>query len=201
MDASASNLATVYAAERVELARFLCARCGDDSEAEDLLQDLWLKLDGLKTGPIGNPRAYLFRMANNLVLDRRRSRQRAMRRDRGWLAERGGGDPAPPELQADPALPADEDLAERQEANLLLEAIAELPPGARRALQLYRFEGHNQGQVAEIMGISRSGVEKHLALAMKLLRQTLTDCGAFAAATSHKQRNKSGAVMREEQGQ
>ena len=154
------------------------------AEAEDVLQELWLKLDGLATGPIGNGKAYLFRMASNLVLDRRRGRMRAMQRDRGWIAEEAGGEPEAPEDRADPAQPADEAIARQQEAEVLHRAIAALPPGARRALQLYRFEERGQAEIAEIMGISRSGVEKHLALAMKMLRNALSDCGAYGSAAS-----------------
>jgi RNA polymerase sigma-70 factor (ECF subfamily) len=49
---------------------------------------------------------------------------------------------------------------------------------------LYRFEGRGQAEIAAMMGISRSGVEKHLALAMKHLRVSLADCGLFGVATS-----------------
>ena len=42
------------------------------------------------------------------------------------------------------------------------------------------------------MGISRSGVEKHLALAMKHLRQSLKDCGFFGAAASLDQETAGG---------
>ena len=59
-----------------------------------------------------------------------------------------------------------------------------LPHGARRALLMYRFEGLGQAEIARVMGISRSGVEKHLAVAMRHLRQKLADCGFFVAAPS-----------------
>ena len=177
--AAASGLAAVYAASRAELLRFLSARCGDAAEAEDLLQDLWMKLEGANPGPVANARAYLFRMANNLVLDRRRGQHRAMTRDRAWI---GGGTAI--EERPDPALLADDALARRQEAEILGRAISALPAGAQRALQLYRFEELDQGEVARIMGISRSGVEKHLALAMRQLRAALADCGYFGAAAS-----------------
>lgn len=184
---AASGLAAVYASNRGELLRFLAARCGDAAEAEDLIQDLWLKLDSAAPGPVANARAYLFRMANNLVLDRRRGQHRAMARDRAWI-----GEGATPEDRPDPAPPADDALAERQEAEVLGKAIAALPPGARRALRLYRFEGLAQGEVAATMGISRSGVEKHLALAMRQLREALADCGLFGAAASEGQGGPDG---------
>jgi len=66
----------------------------------------------------------------------------------------------------------------------LQQAIEDLPHGARRALLLFRFEERSQAEIAQIMGISRSGVEKHLAVAMKHLRNALADCGSFAFAAS-----------------
>jgi len=182
-EGAAGGLTALLAQHRGELLRFLTARCGDAGEAEDVLQDMWLKLAGLAPGPIANGRAYLFRMANNMVLDRVRSRHRAMRRDRGWLEADGTAEEAP-EDRPDPADPVDETIARDQEAALLHAAIEQLPAGAQRALRLHRLEGRDQAEVARIMGISRSGVEKHIAVAMRHLRNSLADCGWFGAAAS-----------------
>jgi RNA polymerase sigma-70 factor (ECF subfamily) len=178
------GLAGLYAQYRAELLRFLVARCGGSStDAEDLLHELWIKTTTQTVGPVTNGRAYLFRMANNLVLDQVRLRHRAMARDHNWLATEGYADGAAEE-RPDPSLPADEVLARQQESALLLQAIAALPPGAQRALRLHRLEGLGQTEVAQVMGISRSGVEKHLAVAMKHLRNSLRNCGAWAFETS-----------------
>ncbi|MBO0750421.1 MAG: hypothetical protein J2O44_08340, partial [Porphyrobacter sp.] len=96
------GLAALLEAQRTELLRFLAARCGDAAEAEDLLQELWLKAATAASGPVANGRAYLFRMANNLVLDRARARRRAMRRDRAWL-ERDEALPGVVDERPDPA--------------------------------------------------------------------------------------------------
>ncbi len=175
-----AGLASLFDLHRGELLRFLRARCGNADDADDCLQELWLKSANVPDGPIANGRAYLFRMANNLLLDRRRGQHRAMQRDRRWLED--GGEDVTAELRVDPDLPADEILAQQQEADVLAKAIAALPPGAQRALRLHRFDGYGQAEVATIMGISRSGVEKHLALAMRHLRGTLADCGFFGVA-------------------
>lgn len=190
-----AGLGALFTRHRAELLRFLTARCGTPEEAEDFLQDLWLKVATQATGPIANGRAYLFRMANNLVLDQIRSRHRAMRRDRAWLEETGGG-AVEPEHRPDPAEPADEALARQQEAALLEQAISALPAGAQRALRLYRLDGHTQAEVAQIMGISRSGVEKHLAVAMKHLRNALADCGWIGSAASNEQQELRGGEPR-----
>ena len=75
--ADADGLVLLLEMHRAELLRFLTARCGSAEEAEDVVQDMWIKVTGLATGPITNGRAYLFRMANNLVLDRARGRRRS----------------------------------------------------------------------------------------------------------------------------
>lgn len=175
------GLQALFDRHRAEILRFLAARCGNAEEAQDLLQDLWLKLARSAPGPVRNGRAYLFRMANNLVLDKARGARRAMRRDRAWL-DADGPVPDLPEHRPDPADNAEETLARQQEVEALREAIDSLPPGQRRALWLYRIEEHNQAVVAAIMGISRSGVEKHLALAMRHLRERLGAAGLFLPA-------------------
>ncbi len=202
----ASGLALVLEENRGALLQFLAARCGSADEAHDLLQDLWIKVGAQATGPIASPRAYLFRMANNLVLDRVRGRQRSMRRERAWLEAESGGVATSPEERPDFSEPADEAIARQQEADILQRAIAALPEGAGKALRLYRFDGLGQSEIARVMGISRSGVEKHLALAMKRLRQALADCGCFGPAPSSLQQPESGERLhgghaQKEQGQ
>ena len=184
--AATAGLAGLFTVHRAELLRFLVARCGDRDNAEDLLQELWIKVSQPVERPVANGRAYLFRMANNLVLDQSRARRRAMVRDLSWLDADGFGT-SEPEDRPDPALPVDELIARSQETALLRKAIDELPPGAKRAILLHRFDGHGQSEVARIMGISRSGVEKHLAVALLHLRRALANCGWFDAAASQEQ--------------
>jgi RNA polymerase sigma factor (sigma-70 family) len=193
-----SGLEGLLTAHRVELLRFLAARCGDASEAEDLLQELWLKVRAASPGPIANARAYLFRAANNLVLDRARARHRQMRRDRTWLEHAAPGDVAD---RPDPAPDADVVLLAEEELAIVRAAVDALPPGAARALTLYRFEGRSQAEVAGIMGISLSGVEKHLALAMRKLRETLGGCGYFDLAASQDGKRAAGASQGKESDQ
>jgi RNA polymerase sigma factor (sigma-70 family) len=192
-----TGLAILLDRHGAELRRFLRARCGDADLAADLFQDLWLKVSTQPAGPVSNARAYLFRMASNLVLDHIRGRQRAMARDRQWLAGEAGDERAP-EDRPDPDRPADEAIAARQEIEALERAIAGLPPGAQRALRLHRLEGHSQAKVAEIMGISASGVEKHLATAMKNLRRQLVDCGLINPVASVEQQASRGGEPRME---
>jgi len=168
------GLKHLYALHRPELLRFLVARVGDRDEAEDVVQELWLKLSSAHVGPVANGRGYLFRMAQNLVLDRLRERKRRERRERKWTAEETGLGPEGMEV-ADGARNAEELLLERDEIARIASAIANLPEGARRAFRLHKIDGLSHGEVAERLGISKSGVEKHMAVAMKYLRRALMD--------------------------
>jgi RNA polymerase sigma factor (sigma-70 family) len=172
MDAEQTGLAALYLQHRAELVRFLAARTGDREEAEDIVQELWLKVRGTDSGPVANGRAYLYRMAQNLVLDRLRERGRRNVRERLWQDEEIGfyrGEPA--DLRSNPEAEA----AEREEVARVASAIAALPEGARRAFRLHKIDGLSHSEVARRLGISRSGVEKHIAVAMKHLRQRLGD--------------------------
>jgi len=148
-----SGLRAVFLAERALLRRLLVARLGNADEAEDALQDLYLKLDLATAGPIADPTGYLCRMANNIAVDRRRHAARRTTRDTGWLDTRPGADEHP---DAERTLIARERLA-RVEATL-----ARLPDRVAMAFRLYRFDDLPQKAIAERMGISVSGVEKLL---------------------------------------
>ena len=167
-----AGLVQLYSQHRAQLLRFLCARTGDAAEAEDIVQELWLRLRTQRVGPVSNGRAYLFQMANNLALDRARERQRRARRDRLWTESVQLEGAAQGEVAAPGRQPADE-LIDQEELQQLSAAVAALPDGARRAFWLHKIEGWSHAEVASRLGISRSGVEKHIALAMRHLRRTL----------------------------
>jgi DNA-directed RNA polymerase specialized sigma24 family protein len=83
-------MARLYGEKRANLLRVFAARLRSASEAEDLIQDLFLKVQALGEVEVeGDGSALLFRMANNLMLDRLRSQSRASARDGGWHSLQG----------------------------------------------------------------------------------------------------------------
>lgn len=168
------GLQAVLAQRRADLRRFLVARTGSEAEADDILSELWIKAATANVGPIANHDSYLFIMADHLVLDRVREARRRERRERDWTAERHGRDALQQEA-ADPEPGADDRLIREDEARRLRAAIERIPPGARRVLRLHKLEGLSHGEVAARLGISRSAVEKHMAVAMAHLRRLVGD--------------------------
>ena len=178
--------------QRRQLRRFLVARTGSEADADDLISELWIKVSLSQPGPISNPKSYLFRMANNLVMDRARERRRRERRESEWTADQLGAKPETAEL-ADSAPTAEQNLLERDEAQRLRAAIARLPSGAQRVLRMHKFEGLSHAEVAARLGISKSAVEKHMAVAMTHLRHMLA-----AEGEPHRRRlsgNKGGPTV------
>jgi RNA polymerase sigma-70 factor (ECF subfamily) len=153
------------------LLRFLTARLGDPAAAEDVLQDLWVRLQAVDSGPIANGRAYLYRAAQNIALDAVRARHRTAARDRQWATAHSGPGAEPADLSPN----AEADMLAREEAAALASAIAALPEAAGRAFRLHKLEGLSHAEIAARLGISRSGVEKHIAVAMAHLRRAMKD--------------------------
>jgi len=174
--------------QRAELRRFLMARTGSESDADDVINELWIKVTAGRSGPVTNPKSYLFRMANNLVLDRLREARRRERREEQWTAERYDRYSLGVEV-ADASPNAEQSLLEQEEVQRLVAAISRLPPGAQQVLKLHKLEGLSHGEVAERLGISKSAVEKHMAVAMTHLRRALA---AEAQGTSRRLSDNEG---------
>ena len=163
---TASGLRAVFLTERPMLLRLVTARLASPADAEDVLQDMWLRLETLATGPVAKPAAYLYQMANNLASDRRRSALRRTVRDDAWQ----GLQTTPEELpDAEAVLIARDRLAQVEAA------LAALPEKARRAFRMFRFEGISQKAIATEMDTSLSSVEKWLQLAYRAIHDAGRD--------------------------
>lgn len=159
----ATGLSAIFMNNRPALLRFLRARgAGDD--AEDLLQDMWMKLEAKDLGPVADPLPYLYRMANNLMLDRYRSSTRRERREQDWAAGAGG-------VMADPSedVAIDERLilAERlEEARAVLRSLG---PRVELVFRRFRMEGVGQRLIADELEVSLTTVEKDLQKAYRAM--------------------------------
>lgn len=158
-----SGLSAVFEANRNAFRRFLAARRVQPDEIEDILQEIFLRIRTTPTGPISDPLAYLYRMADNLVIDLRRSQGRRATREQAWTAtHRGEG-----EVDRQPS--AEETLIARERLTLIRQTLLRLPERTLLIFRRFRLEGVGQRQIAAELGISVSAVEKHLQRAYRLL--------------------------------
>lgn len=155
-----SGLLEAFVTYRPALLRYLSAQGATAEEAEDVVQDLGLKLTSDPPAEVGQPRAYLYRMAHNRFLLHRRSVARRQTREHAWNEARAGTLP-----DVDPAPSVEDHIAARQQLERLKVALAQLPDRTRGIFRRFRIEGVPRKQIAEEQGISVSAVEKHLARA------------------------------------
>jgi RNA polymerase sigma-70 factor (ECF subfamily) len=157
---SSGGLKAVFLSERPMLLRLLSSRLGDPDLAQDLLQELWLKLESTATGPLADPAAYLFRMAANLALDHRRSTARRIQREQGWSEVQ----PTHSEYAT-----AEDTLISRERLGEMERSIAALPERTAAIFRSYRFDGVSRKEIAADLAISVSAVEKHLQRAYRAI--------------------------------
>jgi RNA polymerase sigma-70 factor (ECF subfamily) len=157
------GLQAIFEENREQLLRYLRAHGAGDS-AEDLLQELWLKVSTSTKGPIASPRSYLFRAATNLMIDVRRSQAQQQRREIEWS---GLTDRLPNSAANDPG--PERELAGRQRLEKVQSELQKLPPRALSIFRQHRIEGLTQREIAGAMGLSASTIESDLRLVYRLL--------------------------------
>ena len=157
-----SGLAAVFMQNRAALLRFLRAR-GAGEDAEDLLQELWLSASSAPAQPVAEPLAYLYRSANNLILDRLRAARRQSRREQDWSLGAVGASEAADHESGERAAFA------RDELRLVEATLASLGERTEAVFRRFRVDGVSQRDIAGEMGISLSAVEKHLQKAYRAL--------------------------------
>ncbi|HLT92770.1 MAG TPA: sigma-70 family RNA polymerase sigma factor [Woeseiaceae bacterium] len=165
MPAGCEELAGIAARFGGALERFFRKRVFDESEAEDLVQEVFCRL-AARAGShrIQNPEAYVFQVAANLLRDRARTdlSQREAKQ-RLVLGRRDDRDEISPERV----------VLGRERIDLVRHALNELPERTRAIFVLHRFEGLKYREIARRLGISASLVEKHIMDAIGHLRLRL----------------------------
>ena len=159
MDASAYTcLNRAWRAHQPEIRAFLAGRLPDKAEADDLLQDVFLK--ALRHGhafcELDDPRAWLFHVARNRLIDRLRlSREHV---------------PLPEDLRAtaEPPLEAVDALS-----HCLPRVLSELSAEDREAIQLCDLNGMTQAQYAERISLSLPAAKSRVQRARRRLQAQL----------------------------
>jgi RNA polymerase sigma-70 factor (ECF subfamily) len=136
------------------------------SDAEDLLQAAYVKLEEFQVvNEVQNPSGFLVRAAVNMARDHhRRANVAPMVTSEALLLSLRDGEP----LQ-------DEALNARQRLHQLKAAFARLSPRTRRIVVMHRIEKLKYREISEILGISPSAVEKHIAKATLFLMDRIGD--------------------------
>jgi RNA polymerase sigma-70 factor (ECF subfamily) len=168
MESTAVAVSELFREHNRMLVGYLRSRLGSEQEAKEVAQEAYVRVLQLhEPGAPGLLRAYLFKTAANLAVDRlrhRRVRQRSEEQPQLFeeLNPTGG------ELD-DPA----EQLLAREQADQLLRILQELPVKCQQVMNLHRFEGASQRDVSLRLGISERMVRRYVTYAMVYCRLRL----------------------------
>ena len=169
-DGDAAAFEALYGRYRTRLYRHLAYQCSDARLAEELYQDIWLKVVNARAGyePLAKFSTWLYRIAHHRLLDHYRQRSR-------HVAELFDGSTDPDDLPAadcaDPARQFERsDLASR-----LTRALADLPAPQREAFLLAEEGGLSLEEIAAATATGRETVKSRLRYAVGKLRLSLQD--------------------------
>jgi RNA polymerase sigma-70 factor (ECF subfamily) len=155
-ESASGAIAELFRKHNRLLIRFLAVRLGSYQEANDVAQEAYARLLELeRPNAIGFLRAYLFKIAGNLAIDRIRARAVVRRADTLELFEQEG----------------DADCLEReidaaQEARRFWDSLQELPRHYRQAVVLNRIRDLSCEQIARQMGRTDRTVRRYIAAAI-----------------------------------
>ena len=142
---------------RQPLIAYFQRRVGSRDEAEDLTQEVFLRLvRRLDVETIDNPEAFLFRTAINLLRDR-------SRRGKTWsshVVELAHHENTIEEVSPERVLDS------RQSLSSVLRALDELDERSRDVFILHRLEGLKHAELAALYGVSVSSIEKYIMKAL-----------------------------------
>lgn len=133
--------------------RLALSYLGSRADAEDVAQNVFLKLAAGKVTLFpGKEKAWLLTCTANAC----RSHLKSF-----WNRNVG---------ELDEALPFRD-----PEDRGLYEAVMALPPKYRAVIHLYYYEGYDQGEIGEILRISRTAVQTRMSRARTMLKKELSD--------------------------
>ena len=160
--------ASLFATHRDALVSYAVRIVGSQPEAEDLVQEAWMRFDESSRGRyLAHPLSYIYRIVRNLALDFRR---RTTRRSQVVVALEL--DAAAGESVDQPVTP-EASAIHREQVRLLAQALDELPERTRVAFDMHRLGGCKLREIAEFLDISVPYTQALIAAALDHCRKRL----------------------------
>jgi RNA polymerase sigma factor (sigma-70 family) len=173
---------------RAALHRYLGKLTSGAEDIEDLVQETYVRMYALPDFHlVESPKALLFRIAHNLAVERaRRHKAQATDTVADLEALTVFSEEAPPEEQTDA----------RHRFESFCAAVERLPPICRRVFVLRKVHKLPHAEISEVLGVSESTIEKHVAKGLVRCREYLRELGLLDVADS-KARSRSLRSVRD----
>ncbi|MFE2594432.1 RNA polymerase sigma factor [Streptomyces anthocyanicus] len=160
-DASTSTFDAFFRANYANMTSYARARLRDDSSAEELVQEAFVRLVTLwdKVLSATHPRAYAYAVLRNNISDHFRRSRRSPTRSLDATEEGPSGDGG---------------IGDAELSVVILDLLDQLPSRQREVVYL-RFVGDlTNREIAELLGLSERTVAVHLHRSLKALRVMLS---------------------------
>lgn len=149
--AATADTTALFVQHRGALVDYATGIVGSRAQAEDLVQEAWLRFDeAARKRFVSEPLSYLYRIVRNLALDNRR---RLARENRVFT----GDDPETAAAASIERPSTPEAIAlHRDQLDALMAALADLPQRHRVAFEMHRIAGCTLREIAATLGVSIS---------------------------------------------
>lgn len=150
------------------LRRFVKKRVGNEEDAADIVQDVFLKVSARYEGkPAHELKAILFRAAHNaaldfLMLEDTKKRRAALDVER-----------LSPVMPCDDAISPERTVLDRDLLEVARRTLADMSPRRREILLLHRLEEVEYSEIARRMGVSISTVTREIAGAVAAIKKKM----------------------------
>jgi len=165
MATATTDLETVWQQYCCQLKAFIRNRVSDEKDVEDLLQEVFIRIHThlSRMRDLNKLESWIYQITRNAIIDHYRCRR--------------------PTVELSELISVEDDFYQDDPAATLAPSLVtlveELPVPYREALILTEYQGLNQRQLAEKLGISFSGAKSRVQRARHMLRDMLLTCCHF----------------------
>lgn len=171
-EGDATAFEALYRRHKGPLYRYMLRQCNAAAVAEELFQDVWMKLIHARRRYEARAKftTYLYHLAHHRLIDHYRRQSTGI----PISYDDNPDEPLIEQVADNPVFEPDNELARRRQVQQLLQQLGELPEAQREVFLLREESGLSLAQIAEVTGVTAETAKSRLRYAVAKLRHGLT---------------------------